>query len=78
MLLTNIINGSGMRRDGGLKIGLLLVGLGVDELSMGYTSILEIREMLSKVKMTDLTKLVARVLKLKKNDSIRRSKKIFR
>lgn len=49
---------------------LLLVGLGVDELSMGYTSILEIREMLSKVKMTDLTKLVARVLKLKKNDEV--------
>jgi len=49
---------------------LLLVGLGVDELSMGYTSILEIREMLSKVKVTDLTKLVNNVLKLKSNDEV--------
>ncbi len=49
---------------------LLLVGLGVDELSMGYTSILEIREMLSKVKTTELTKLVNNVLKLKSNDEV--------
>ncbi len=49
---------------------LLLVGLGVDELSMGHNSILEIREMLSQVKYSDLTKFANKVLKLKSNDEV--------
>ncbi|MGI6787606.1 MAG: phosphoenolpyruvate--protein phosphotransferase [Acholeplasmataceae bacterium] len=49
---------------------LLLVGLGVDELSMGYTSILEIREMLSRAQYVELKKLTNKMLKLKSNEEV--------
>lgn len=49
---------------------LLLLALGVDELSMGYASILEVREMISKVNLKDLKEFVNKLLKLKTNNEV--------
>lgn len=47
---------------------LLLLGLGVDELSMGYNSILEIREMISKVTKEEAKDLAQKAMKQRNNE----------
>ena len=49
---------------------LVLLGLGVDELSMGYNSILEIREMIAHVSYEETKEFVADLFKLKTNDEV--------
>ena len=49
---------------------LVLLGLGVDELSMGYNSILEIRELIAHTKYEEAKEFTEEIFKLKSNDEV--------
>ena len=49
---------------------LVLLGLGVDELSMGYNSILEIRELIAHTKYEEAKEFVEELFKLRSNDEV--------
>lgn len=49
---------------------LVLLGLGVDELSMGYNSILEIRELIAHTKIAEAREFVEELFKLRSNDEV--------
>lgn len=51
---------------------LLLLGLGVDELSMGYSSILEIRELIHHVSFEEAKQFVEEVIQLRTNEEVSR------
>ncbi|MFH5882596.1 phosphoenolpyruvate--protein phosphotransferase [Liberiplasma polymorphum] len=60
------------------EIALLLTAMGIDEISMNASSILEIRALLSKVKLSDLKTLLDDVLKLDQASTVKDTIKQFK